>query len=399
MFAGSVMENYRNDFEIYKNNRELVYLDYAATTFMPETVISSWVDYQQNVGVSFNRGDGALSEKAQYIFEDSKTEILHFFDAYNRYDMAFGKNATECLNLLANSVGKGLKPGDIILMSPYEHHSNILPWTYIAKNTGACLVQLPLSEDGGINYEFINSLDSKRIKVISMTMVSNINAYVIDINWIKKLVAGCSAFFILDVSQAVGHRKINFLEINADAYVMSAHKMYGPKNIGAAIIKKDILEELSPYILGGGMVWNSLGAEPKWHRGARKFEAGTLDVGLIKAWSEACKYLSGINMDNVMQTEKKIWKYLIKQIGDEKINIIPGGGACATICSFTIDGLHPHDIAELMAKNQIEIRTGHMCAQSTLNSFGVASICRISWGIGSSMNDIDRFLRILKGVL
>lgn len=393
------MKKNRVDFEVYKNNKDLVYLDYAATTFMPNSVISAWVDYQQKVGVSFNRGDGLLSEKAQHDYDSAKRDILDFFEAINMYDMIFGKNATECLNLLANSVGNNLKPGDIILMSPYEHHSNMLPWIAVAKHTGACLVELPLVETGEINYDFVKELDIKRIKVISMSMISNVNAHMIDIEWLKDLLKWSHAFSILDVSQAVGHRKLSFRDVNADAYVMSAHKMYGPKNIGAAVVKNEKIDELSPYMLGGGMVWNSLGAEPKWHQGVRKFEAGTFDVGLVKAWSEACNYLIHVNMDQVLQSDQEIWNHVQKRFCNKKMKIIPGGDECASLCSFEVSGLHPHDIAEIMSSKQIEIRTGHMCAQSTLNNFGVTSLCRISWGIGSCVEDIDQFMQVLEGVL
>jgi len=281
-------------------------------------------------------------------------------------------------------------------MGPYEHHSNILPWEGVARKTGACLVQLPLLENGDINYEFVNSIDKKRIKVLSMSAVSNVNAHVVDMNWLKNLIAECKAFSILDVSQAAGHRKISFDEIGADAYVMSAHKMYGPKNIGAAIVKKEKIDFMEPFIVGGGMVWNSLGAVPKWHIGARKFEAGTFDVGLVKAWAEACNYLNNIGMEKICQSDKSIWEYAKSRLNNKHFVIVPGGDECSSIVSFCVNNLHAHDVAHIAAKHNFEIRTGHMCAQGTLNNFGFTSLCRLSWGIGSDVEDVKAFIGLLE---
>jgi len=393
------MRNRRTDFSVFRNNGCIIYLDYAATTFMPDAVINSWTDYHQTVGVGYDRGDGVLSETAQKEYERAKEKILTFFDTMGEYDIAFGKNATECLNLLAHSVKKILNPGDIILLGPYEHHSNILPWKETARQTGACLVQLPLLENGDINYNFILGIDINRIKVVSLSVVSNVNSHLINIEWFNKLISVIDTFSILDVSQAVGHKKLSFYKINADAYVMSAHKMYGPKNIGAAVIRKKRIDRMSPYILGGGMVWNSLGAIPRWHNGARKFAAGTFDVGLIKAWSEACNYLTNIGMNNICCSDKEIWEYTKSRLRGSRIRIVPGGDEFSSICSFSIDGLHPHDVAEIAVAHNFEIRTGHMCSQTTLNNFGLTSICRISWGIGSDKEDVEMFIRLLEGEL
>lgn len=393
------MKDRRLDFSIYRKNKNITYLDYAATTFMPNQVIDAWIDYQQTVSVGCNRGDGPLSETAQAEYSTSKRNILTFFDADINYDLLFGKNATECLNLLAYSLRTILSPGDIILMGPYEHHSNILPWYECAEKTGACLVQLPLLENGNINYDFINNIDIERIKVVSISAVSNVNAHFIDIHRFKNLIAECEAFSILDISQAVGHRKLSFNEIGADAYVMSAHKMYGPKNIGAAVVKREKIDFMEPFIVGGGMVWDSLGAAPKWHIGARKFEAGTYDVGLVKAWSEACNYLNNIGMEKISLCDKRIWEYTKERMDNEHFVIVPGGDESSSIVSFCVNNLHPHDVAHIAAEHNFEIRTGHMCAQNALNNLGFTSLCRLSWGIGSDIEDIGSFVRLLEEVM
>lgn len=390
------MKDRKQDFSIFRNNKQITYLDYAATTFMPDQVIKSWVDFQQSVGVGCNRGDGLLSELARVEYNTSKKIILDFFDAGANYDLVFGKNATECLNLMAYSLKEKVSQGDIILMGPYEHHSNILPWEEVAKHKGACLVQLPLLENGMINYDFVESIDKKRIKIISISSVSNVNAYALDVAWFKDLIAECNAISILDVSQAVGHRKLSCSNIDADAYVMSAHKMYGPKNIGAVVVKKERIENMDPFLIGGGMVWNSLGETPKWHKGAKKFDAGTFDVGLVKAWAEACKYLQNIGMDHVCKSDEKIWNYVKSKMNNNRFIIVPGGNENASIVSFVVNNLHSHDVAEIATNNNFEIRTGHMCAQGALNNLGFTSLCRLSWGIGSDIEDIESFIDLIE---
>lgn len=393
------MKKYRKDFQIFENNKDLIYLDYASTTFMPQNVIKTWTNYHEYIGCSINRGSGVLSKKAQIEYIESKKKILSFFSANNDYEIIFGKNATECLNILAFSAGEILKEGDIVIMGPFEHHSNILPWKKIIKNKKACLVQLPILESGEIDYDFLYKLEISKIKIISISLISNITCNEFNIDKLKDYIKNTKAFTILDVSQSVAHRKLSFSDINADAYVMSAHKMYGPKNIGAAFVKKNKINELEPLLLGGGMVWNSLGNNPKWHKGARKFEAGTLDVGLIKAWSESCNYLDNIGFENIINSDTKIWNYVKYSFKKENIEILPGGNNNSFICSFKIKDKHPHDLIEIFEKNFLEIRIGHMCSQNTLDNFGKDSVFRISWGIGSDIEDIDEFLKILKEIL
>ena len=390
------MKNRRQDFGLFRNNNGITYLDYAATTFMPDQVINSWVDYQQTTGVSCNRGNGVLSDVAEEEYHKAKGNILKFFSAEESYDFIFGKNATECLNVVAYSLKAFVKQGDIILMGPYEHHSNILPWEKVSRDVGACLVQLPLLEDGNINYSFLGSLDKNRIKIISISMVSNVNSYTIDTMWLKTVKNECEAIVILDVSQRVGHCELDCKKIDADAYIMSAHKMYGPKNIGAAVVKKHLIEKMNPVLIGGGMVWNSLGASPTWQLGSKKFEAGTFDVGLIKAWSEACKYLSNLGMDAIKESDRKIWAYAKDRMDRHIFSIVPGGDEHSSMVSFVVNSVHSHDVAEIASLHNFEIRTGHMCAQGTLDNLGFKSLCRLSWGIGSDTSDVEAFIRLIE---
>lgn len=388
----------KNSFSIYRNNPNLIYLDYAATTFMPDIVIDAWNEFQSNIGVTISRGNSFLSIKAQEIFHTSKEIIKDFFDASEDYEIIFTKNSTESLNLLANTISEKLNSGDYILISPFEHHSNILPWKNIAEKVGASVVMLPPLENNDLDYNFINNLPKNKIKVISVSMISNINSSKVNLNKISKIAKESNAYLIYDVSQAVGHIKLDFSSINADAYVMSAHKMYGPKNVGACILKKRFLEILPPFLLGGGMVWNTLGGNPEWHQGTLKYLAGTFDIGLIYAWSKACEFLKMLNIEQIEKFENDFGEYVksnLKTIPELQI-VKFGEKSINTICSFSINKIHPHDLEEILSKEKIIIRTGHMCSQNTLNILGKESLCRISWGIGSKKSDIDKLIEIIK---
>lgn len=389
------MNKEKNFFPIYRNNKDLIYLDYAATTFMPDSVIESLVYYHSNVGVGLYRGNGALSTRAEVFFENGKKSILEFFSAGEKYDVIFGKNATECLNVLANSFSKILHPGDIVLTTPYEHHSNILPWKKVVKDVGACLVQLPMSEDGSLEYNFIKKLDVDRIKVFTGSYISNVNGHVLNIERIKESI-GKNVISILDVSQAVGHKKLSFEEMDFTAYVMSAHKMYGPKNIGAAIINSEFIDSMEPLLLGGGMVWNSLSPFPVWHKGVRKFDAGTFDCGLVYAWSKACEFLKDYGFLKLEERDRSIYEIVKEEIKKLDVNLVQGSPCNTSLCSFKLRNKHPHDLSEWLSTRNIEIRTGHMCSQDAMNSLNCSSVCRMSWGIGVDESDVKKCLMAVK---
>ena len=333
------MNKEKNFFPIYRNNKDLIYLDYAATTFMPDSVIESLVYYHSNVGVGLYRGNGALSTRAEVFFENGKTSILEFFSA--------------------------------------------------------CLVQLPMSEDGSLEYNFIKKLDVDRIKVFTGSYISNVNGHVLNIERIKESI-GKNVISILDVSQAVGHKKLSFEEMDFTAYVMSAHKMYGPKNIGAAIINSEFIDSMEPLLLGGGMVWNSLSPFPVWHKGVRKFDAGTFDCGLVYAWSKACEFLKDYGFLKLEERDRSIYEIVKEEIKKLDVNLVQGSPCNTSLCSFKLRNKHPHDLSEWLSTRNIEIRTGHMCSQDAMNSLNCSSVCRMSWGIGVDESDVKKCLMAVK---
>lgn len=389
-------QTHKNDFPVLRHNQNISYLDYAATSFMPDAVLNARAEYDTTIGVSINRGIGVLSQRAERIFEDSTLTIKDFWNAAD-YELIYTKNATESLNLLAESLSANVGVGDIILLSEYEHHSNLLPWKRIAKRKDACIVLLPIMPDGELDYSLLDILPKERVKIVSLNMLSNVTGYRLDTDRIKKYVSGTNIFWILDVSQAVGHIQLDFMMISADAFCMSAHKMYGPKNIGGCLVNRNKLHLLAPFMLGGGMVWNTLGGELEWRPGASKFEAGTFDISLVASWGRACTYIKQIGFSEIKTHEDALYDLFLSAFAnDSRVNILPSGPGKKSLCSFEIEKCHPHDIATAFLKKNIEIRTGHMCSQTTLQAFGRNSVCRISWGIGTETRDLESVISNIK---
>lgn len=379
-------------FPVLRNNPELVYLDYAATTFCPDEVIASYVEYNSTIGVSRNRGVGPLASKAEIVYSESSDRIKNFWNSADNYDILYTKNATEALNLLSVSFENHVKYGDIIVLSEYEHHSNILPWKRVAERKGANIVLLPLLESGKLDYSLLDGLPKDRIKIISLSCQSNITGYCVDVEKIQKFRKGLNIYLFLDVSQMVGHRHVDFSKIDADAYCMSAHKMYGPKNLGACFIRKDLIPLMQPFMLGGGMVWNSIGNPLKWQEGKMKFEAGTLDIGGVKAWATTCDFLEGFGFEKISIHENDLISYLKKKMNaNQNIHLLANKINYTPIVSFWNERCHSHDVAEFLKKENVEIRVGHMCSQNTLNAFNLHSVCRCSVGLGCDFEDVDFF--------
>ena len=235
------------------------------------------------------------------------------------------------------------------------------------------------------------------IRIIAFSLVSNINSYSFDIDIFKRILKKTKVYSILDVSQAAGHKILDFDNIGADVYVAPAHKMYGPKSVGAAFVKKELIEKLPPFLVGGGMVWNSMGGSMQWQVAAKKYEAGTMDVSNMVAWSAACNFLSDIGMGNVEKKDRELAEQMLSYLdNEERIKVIPYKGKNLSMISFSVVDIHSHDISDVMKDNKIELRVGHLCAQNTLSMFGEESVCRVSWGLGTNEDDLNVFYKTLR---
>lgn len=385
------------DSNVYKefNNitNDCAYFDYAATTFMPDRVMEKWIDYEKNVGIYYDKGNNFLSKRAADKLLESE-EILHnHFEVSDDYKMIYGKNTTEVANIIALGLSNYVKPLDYILVGPYEHHSNMLSWKYLAKRNGAIFMEMPLNKEGNIDFDYLNKIKDK-VKIVSFSSVSNTNAYEIDVNRICEIFTDSLIF--IDESQMVAHEKI-VVNDNVSGYMLTSHKMYGPKNICGAFVKNSVVEMLEPTLLGGGMVKN-VAFNDTWKAEQHKFEAGTMDIGLISAWAEACKFIDDVGYDYIKEVEN-ICSERIKDVLVAKNNVkIVSNDSVKSLISFVSSGMHAHDLEYYLAQNKVIIRSGNLCAQPAIRKLGEVAINRISFGLGVKENDLNLLCDLLKEV-
>lgn len=383
-------------FPFFRKNPEITYLDYAATTFMPDQVLNAWQDYQKDVGISEGRNNSRLGKEATTLLQSARENIKSFFNCSESHELIFVKNATEALNVIAWGFGRYVKPGDIIVLSALEHHSNYLPWQRLASMHKGQLVELPLV-CGLPDIEILENYLKDKIRIISITHTSNVTGVQPDITKIVNIAAQADAFSVLDATQAAGHGRLQSDVFKFDCVALSAHKMYGPRNIGGLFVKKSLLPAIEPFILGGGMVWHA-GNLPTWMDDHRRLEAGTFDPGLAVAWETCCKFLDSIGMDNIAKAEEKTGLYLRNGLSNLGMTLFGNPDkASPAIVAFIHPELHAHDLEERLSKAETIIRSGHLCAQNALQHLGVQAINRVSIGLGVNKSQIDHFLDLLSG--
>ena len=374
-----------------KNN--IRYFDYSATTFMSQNVIDEWIKVNTECGISIGRGSSFLSKKADKIFKESTDRLLSFFGLKDKYLNLYFKNVTEAINIVAMGLEHLLKPLDIILVGPFEHHSNYLPWKYIAKKTGALFFEIPVDSNYELDYSFIERYKDK-IKILSVSSVSNAFGYKLNIDKICKLIDK-DTLFLVDDSQLVAHEKINTNNKIA-VHFLPSHKMYGPKNIAASAVRKDIINVIKPVILGGGMVDN-VSFEDSWLKDEKKFLSGTIDISLIAAWAGATTFLEKNNYLDDTNT-KKFNKMIIDTLNECGYQVISNNKCVPYVISFVHPKIHAHDVSEYLSNKNIVIRSGNLCSQNTIRKIETNAINRISLGIDTTLDDVKELCSELKQI-
>ena len=387
--------NLRKDFPILQrrvNDQPLIYMDNAATTQKPKQVIEAISDFYEKYNANVYRSVHTLSGEATQAYEEARQKIADFIGAKRKEEIIFTKSTTASLNHLARSLGVLIQPGDEILLTYMEHHSNIIPWQQLAKKTQAKLVYVNLTNDGKIDLTDYQNKLNQRTKIVSFTHISNILG---TINPVKKMVKKArekEAVVIVDGAQAVPHFKIDMQEIDADFYVFSGHKMLGPTGIGVLYGKMTLLENLEPAEFGGEMIALVKEEESTWAEVPYKFEAGTPNISGAIALGAAVDYLNTIGMDNIKQYEKELLLYLSVQLkeieglefyGPSNLNERSG------VISFNLDGIHPHDLATALDLEGIAIRAGHHCGQLLMRQLEVVATSRISLYFYNTKEEID----------
>lgn len=382
------------------NGHRLAYLDSAATTQKPASVIKAVNDYYNLFNANPHRGAYYLSVKATEMYENAREVVKDFIGADKSKEIVFVKNATEGFNLLAYSYGMNfISEGDEIVISIAEHHSNLVPWQQVAKARGAVLKYMYLNEDGIISDDEIENKITEKTKIVSVTHVSNVLG---TINPVKKIIEkahSVGAIAILDGAQSIPHMKVNVKDLDADFVVFSGHKMLSPMGIGVVYGKEKLLEKMPPFMFGGDMIEYVWEQEATFAEVPFKFEGGTQNVGGAVGLTAAIKYLNEVGMQNVEDHEKELVSYAIEKLSEIPHVTIYGTKDIdkkAGVLSFNVDEVHPHDVSTILDSYGIAIRAGHHCANPLMRHMKINATCRASFYIYNTKEDIDALAEALK---
>lgn len=389
----------RKDFPILKtkvNNHSLIYLDNAATSQKPKAVIDSLVEFYEGYNSNVHRGVHTLSVKATDEFEKSRIKVKEFINAKNDSEIIFTRNASESLNVIAYSWGReNIKSGDEIFITPFEHHSNIVPWQELCKSNKANLRYIPLNDSGDIDLNKFKSMLSSKTKLVAVTHMSNVLGTLLPVKEIIDLSKTTPAVTVIDACQSVPHMPVNVEDLDCDFLCFSGHKMLGPTGIGILYGKLDILNKMNPFLYGGDMISEVTYEDAKWNELPYKFEAGTPNIADSIALGVACDYLKKIGMENVWNHELEMGEYILEKFKSlDNFEILGNkskekrGG----VVSFSHKTIHPHDIGSGLDRFGIAIRTGHHCAMPLVRSYGIVAASRASAYIYNTKDEIDIFV-------
>ena len=398
----------RNDFPILSkkiNGHQLVYLDNAATTHKPRSVINSLVDFYENYNSNVHRGVHTLSMEATDQFEEARQKISSFINSETPQSIIWTRNASESLNIISYSWGyKNISEGDEILLSPMEHHSNLIPWQELARAKGAKIKYLSLNEDGTLDLSNIDELMTLNTKLVSVVHVSNALGTINPVKQLCDKAHEVGALFVLDGAQSVPHMLVDVQELDCDFFVFSGHKMMGPTGIGVLYGKMEILEKMDPVFTGGEMVLEVTYEKASWADIPMKFEAGTPNIADSIALGAAVDYLQNIGMGNIHDYEKTITSYGLqkfKELESEGVTLFgpKSSDLKGAVFSFHIPNIHPHDLGTILDGLGIAVRTGHHCAMPLIRSLGVSATARASFYVYNTLDEVDMLIEGIKSAI
>jgi len=394
----------RQDFPILKRkingNKTLVYLDNAATTQKPMSVINAICNYYMNYNSNIHRAVHQLAEEATLEYEKTREKVARFINARSTDEIIFTRNATEAINLISYSWARtNIRKDDKVVLTEIEHHSNIVPWQILSLEKGSILEYVGIDDNGYLNMEdYKRHLQSNKVKLISVSHMSNVLGTIVPINEIIKMAHDQSVPVLVDGAQSVPHMPVDVQDMDCDFMAFSAHKMLGPTGVGVLYVKREILNEMPPFIGGGDMIKEVHKNETKYNDLPHKFEGGTPNIADVIGFGAAIDYLNKIGMDKVREHEMDVTNYAIEAIAGVKGVSIYGpsnsnhrGG----VVSFNIGDIHPHDLATIMNDHGIAIRSGHHCAQVLMERLDVAATSRTSFYIYNTKEEVDTFINAL----
>ena len=390
-----MIEEIKKDFPLLEN-RDIAYLDSGATTQKPKEVIEAIKKYYENSNANPHRGAYSLSIEATEQYENTRTKIAEFINAKHREEIIFSKNATESLNLIAYSYGMdNLKKDDEVVISIMEHHSNLVPWQKVTKATGSKLNYMYINENYEISDEEIESKITDKTKIVGITHVSNVLGTINNVKKIIKYAHKKGAIVIVDASQSIPHMKIDVQELDADFLVFSGHKMLAPLGIGVLYGKREILNNMTPFLMGGDMIEYVYEQETTFAPLPNKFEAGTQNVEGVIGLGAAIDYIQKIGYDKIQEKENEIISYARQELAKLAyltLYLTPNAQNHSSVISFNIKGVHPHDVASILDSENVCVRSGNHCAQPLMRFLGIDSTCRASFYFYNTKEDVDRLV-------
>jgi len=395
---GLSSETIKKDFPIF-NNSDLVYLDNAATTHKPQSVLDAVDRLYTEANANVHRALYSLGSESTERFENSRTKVADFINSNSAKEIIFTSGTTEAINLLARSLGDTLKPGDEILISEMEHHSNIVPWQLAAQRTGATLNYIPITETGELDLSKPDHYFKPNTKIVSITHISNVLGTINPVKKLAEMAHEMGALLIVDGAQGVPHLQLNVQDLGCDFYAFSGHKMLGPTGIGILWGKTELLDKMDPFMGGGEMIETVTMESSTWNEIPYKFEAGTPNFAQAVGLGAAVDYLKTIGMSTIAEHEKMLTAYALNKINQiEGIRIHGSADERAGVISFNVDGIHPHDLAQFLNEDNIAIRVGHHCAQPLLSTLGETATARLSFYIYNDESDVDKFYNSLTNI-
>ncbi len=387
-------EKIRKDFpilDVQVNGKRLVYLDNAATTQKPKQVIDALVKYYSEENSNVHRGVHFLSDKATTLYENSRKTIAEFINAGKPEELIFVRGTTEAINLVASSYGEvSVGKGDEIIVSHLEHHSNIVPWQILCERKGASLKVIPVNDSGELDIEEYRKLLSSKTKIVAVNHISNSLGTVNPVREIIRQAHDAGAVVLIDGAQAVQHTKVDVRGLDADFYVFSGHKMYGPTGIGILYGKEKLLDSMPPYQGGGDMIKNVSFEKTTYNELPYKFEAGTPDISGAIVMTEAVKYINEIGIENIAGHERELLEYGTSKLSEiDGFRLVGNANEKASVISFLLDGIHPYDTGAILDKMGIAVRTGLHCTEPLMKRFGIPGTVRASIAMYNTKEEID----------
>lgn len=390
------IEKIKEEFTLLQN-KKIAYLDSGATTQKPKQVLRAVEEFYQNYNANPHRGSYELSIEATNLYEETRQKVASFINAKDSEEIIFSKNATESLNLLAYSYGmENLQKDDEVVISIMEHHSNLVPWQMVTKKTDSKLSYMYINEQFELTKEEIERKITDKTKIVGITHVSNVLGTINPVKEIIKYAHQKGAIVIVDASQSVPHMKIDVQDLDADFLVFSGHKMLAPLGVGVLYGKKELLNNMSPFLMGGDMIEYVYEQETTFAPLPNKFEAGTQNVGGVVGLGAAIDYINNLGYDTIEKMEQKLTDYALQKLSQYDymdLYVTPNKDNHSSVISFNMKGIHPHDVASILDSCKVAVRSGNHCAQPLMRYLKIDSTCRASLYFYNTKEDIDQLVQ------